>query len=196
MKKIIIIILILINVYALKNMTTEVIKEENSLYVEIKGDVKKPGVYKLNSNARVEDLVKKGKLNESSSTEFNNMSKKLNDEDVVIVYSKKEIEDFKNGNNAIKYVEKECVCPKIKNISCFNEAITNLDGVINKTGKVSLNSGTIEELMTIPFIGETKAKLIIQYRETNNGFKDIEDIMNVKGIGQNTFEKIKSYLTL
>ncbi|MEG1009756.1 MAG: helix-hairpin-helix domain-containing protein, partial [Bacilli bacterium] len=97
---------------------------------------------------------------------------------------------------AIKYVEKECVCPKIKNISCFNEAITNLDGVINKTGKVSLNSGTIEELMTIPFIGETKAKLIIQYRETNNGFKDIEDIMNVKGIGPNTFEKIKSYLTL
>ncbi|MEG0266819.1 MAG: helix-hairpin-helix domain-containing protein [Bacilli bacterium] len=196
MKKIIIIILILINVYALRNMSKEVIKEENSLYVEIKGDVKKPGVYKLNSNARVEDLVKKGVLNESSSTEFNNMSKKLNDEDVVIIYSKKEIEDFKNGNNAIKYVEKECVCPKIKNISCFNEAITNLDGVINKTGKVSLNSGTIEELMTIPFIGETKAKLIIQYRETNNGFKDIEDIMNVKGIGQNTFEKIKSYLTL
>ncbi|MEG0577448.1 MAG: helix-hairpin-helix domain-containing protein [Bacilli bacterium] len=196
MKKIIIIILILINVYALRNMSKEVIKEENSLYVEIKGDVKKPGVYKLNSNARVEDLVKKAKLNESSSTEFNNMSKKLNDEDVVIVYSQKEIEDFKNGNNAIKYVEKECVCPKIKNISCFNEAITNLDGVINKTGKVSLNSGTIEELMTIPFIGETKAKLIIQYRETNNGFKDIEDIMNVKGIGQNTFEKIKSYLTL
>ncbi|MEG1597719.1 MAG: helix-hairpin-helix domain-containing protein [Bacilli bacterium] len=196
MKKIIIIILILINVYALRNMSKEVIKEENSLYVEIKGDVKKPGVYKLNSNARVEDLVKKAKLNESSSTEFNNMSKKLNDEDVVIVYSKKEIEDFKNGNNAIKYVEKECVCPKIKNISCFNEAITNLDGVINKTGKVSLNSGTIEELMTIPFIGETKAKLIIQYRETNNGFKDIEDIMNVKGIGPNTFEKIKSYLTL
>ncbi|MEG1288495.1 MAG: helix-hairpin-helix domain-containing protein [Bacilli bacterium] len=196
MKKIIIIILILINVYALRNMSKEVIKEENSLYVEIKGDVKKPGVYKLNSNARVEDLVKKAKLNESSSTEFNNMSKKLNDEDVVIVYSQKEIEDFKNGNNAIKYVEKECVCPKIKNISCFNEAITNLDGVINKTGKVSLNSGTIEELMTIPFIGETKAKLIIQYRETNNGFKDIEDIMNVKGIGPNTFEKIKSYLTL
>ncbi|MEG2609503.1 MAG: hypothetical protein RSA91_02385, partial [Bacilli bacterium] len=117
MKKIIIIILILINVYALRNMSKEVIKEENSLYVEIKGDVKKPGVYKLNSNARVEDLVKKAKLNESSSTEFNNMSKKLNDEDVVIVYSQKEIEDFKNGNNAIKYVEKECVCPKIKNIS-------------------------------------------------------------------------------
>ena len=49
--------------------------------------------------------------------------------------------------------------------------------------------------MTIPGIGESKAKLIIEYRN-KYGFKQIEDIMNVKGIGSSTFEKIKTYLTI
>ena len=69
-------------------------------------------------------------------------------------------------------------------------------GLINNTGKVSLNSALIDELITLPGIGEAKAKLIIEYREQNNGFKDIEEIMNIKGIGEKMFEKIKPYITL
>ena len=50
--------------------------------------------------------------------------------------------------------------------------------------------------MTLPGIGEGRAKLIIEYRNQNNGFKNIEEIMNIKGVGEKVFEKLKAYLTL
>ena len=195
MKKILFITLITINIFSLLNMTN-IITIPEIIKVEIKGEVENPGVYTITKGSRVEDLLKKVKLKKTASLEFNNLSKKLNDEDVVIIYSDQEIENFQNGNTAVKYVEKECICPSIKNISCFNNAVTNLDGLINNTGKVSLNSALIDELITLPGIGEAKAKLIIEYREKNNGFKDIEEIMNIKGIGEKMFEKIKPYITL
>ena len=195
MKKILFITLITINIFSLLNMTN-IITMPEIIKVEIKGEVENPGVYTITKGSRVEDLLKKVKLKKTASLEFNNLSKKLNDEDVVIIYSDLEIKNFQNGNTAVKYVEKECICPSIKNISCFNNAVTNLDGLINNTGKVSLNSALIDELITLPGIGEAKAKLIIEYREQNNGFKDIEEIMNIKGIGEKMFEKIKPYITL
>lgn len=195
MKKILFITLITINIFSLLNMTN-IITMPEIIKVEIKGEVENPGVYTITKGSRVEDLLKKVKLKKTASLEFNNLSKKLNDEDVVIIYSDQEIKNFQNGNTAVKYVEKECICPSIKNISCFNNAVTNLDGLINNTGKVSLNSALIDELITLPGIGEAKAKLIIEYREQNNGFKDIEEIMNIKGIGEKMFEKIKPYITL
>lgn len=195
MKKILFITLITINIFSLLNMTN-IITMPEIIKVEIKGEVENPGVYTITKGSRVEDLLKKVKLKKTASLEFNNLSKKLNDEDVVIIYSEQEIKNFQNGNTAVKYVEKECICPSIKNISCFNNAVTNLDGLINNTGKVSLNSALIDELITLPGIGEAKAKLIIEYREQNNGFKDIEEIMNIKGIGEKMFEKIKPYITL
>ena len=195
MRKILLITLIVINIYSLLNLTNIVtIKEQ--IKVEIKGEVENPGVYTLSENSRVEDLLKKVKLKKTASLEFNNLSKKLKDEDVVIIYSDEEITNFQNGNTAIKYIEKECICPSISNISCLDYSITNLDGIINQSGKVSLNSATIEELMTLPGIGEGRAKLIIEYRNQNNGFKNIEEIMNIKGVGEKVFEKLKAYLTL
>ena len=195
MKKVFLIIIIL-NIFTLYTSFYQNNLDENYIYVEIKGEVKKERVYKLKENSRVEDLIKIAKLKNSADTKFNNLSKKLHDEDVVIIYSKEEIKNFEKDNTAVKYVEKECICPKVSNISCFSEAITNLDGIVNRTGKISLNSGTIEEFMTLPGIGEGKAKSIIEYRDTNKGFKDISEITKVKGIGEAIFNRIKNYLTL
>lgn len=61
--------------------------------------------------------------------------------------------------------------------------------------KISINSATLEELMTLKGIGESKARNIIEYREQNS-FHALEDIMNVKGIGSKIFEKIKDHISL
>ncbi|MFN3135075.1 MAG: ComEA family DNA-binding protein [Candidatus Kryptonium sp.] len=61
--------------------------------------------------------------------------------------------------------------------------------------KVNINTATKEELMKIPGVGSKTAEQIIKHRETYGKFERIEDIMNVKGIGQKKFEKMKNYLT-
>ena len=123
-----------------------------------------------------------------------NPYERLEDEDVVIIYSKDEINEMKKGNTSVKYVDKECMCPMINNVSLFDEAVTNLDEIIIDTGKVSLNSATKEELMTVSGIGESKAEEIIKYREENGSFNTIEDIKNVSGIGDSKFENIRELI--
>lgn len=64
------------------------------------------------------------------------------------------------------------------------------------TGIVDLNSSGVDELCSLAGIGEVKAKAIIAYREANGGFKTCEEIMEVKGIGAKTFQKIKARLKI
>ena len=101
MKKVFLIMIIL-NIFTLYASFYQNNLDENYIYVEIKGEVKKEGVYKLKENSRVEDLIKIAKLKNSADTKFNNLSKKLHDEDVVIIYSKEEINNFEKGNTAVK----------------------------------------------------------------------------------------------
>ena len=61
-------------------------------------------------------------------------------------------------------------------------------------GKINLNKATREELMTLPGVGESRADSIIQYRNENGGFKSIEEIMQVSGIKEGLFEKIKDLI--
>ena len=61
-------------------------------------------------------------------------------------------------------------------------------------GKLNLNTATVSELTILPGIGEVKAKAIVEYRVAHNGFKSVEEIMEVKGIGEKTFIKIKDMI--
>ncbi len=61
-------------------------------------------------------------------------------------------------------------------------------------GKVNINTAAKEELMTLPGVGEAKATLIVQYREEHGRFQMIEDIMNISGIKEGLFGKIKDYI--
>ena len=56
-------------------------------------------------------------------------------------------------------------------------------------GRININTADIAELTTLPGIGETRAQAIIDYRETNGNYEQIEDIMNVAGIKEGTFNK-------
>ena len=61
---------------------------------------------------------------------------------------------------------------------------------------VNLNTATVSQIATLPGIGEKAAQRIIEYREKNGGFKKIEELMNVKGIGEKSFLKLKPLITV
>lgn len=70
------------------------------------------------------------------------------------------------------------------------------DFSITPSGAVNINSADVETLKTIPGISDTLAQKIYNYRAQNGNFENLEDIINVKGIGDKTFAKIKSYITV
>jgi len=65
-----------------------------------------------------------------------------------------------------------------------------------KTARINLNTAGVEELTTLPGIGPSYAKRIVEYREKNGPFKRVEDLLNVQGIGEKTLEKIRDKVTV
>lgn len=195
------------NKYNEIEITNDIIKEENNekeiskiesikYNIDIKGAVKKPGVYQLDSNLTVNDAINvAGGLTNEADTSIINLAKKITDEMVIIVYTKEEVKKSNIVDTVIKVVEKECICPNIENDGCLNNEIT--DNITNKeeSSLVNINTASIEELQTLSGIGESKAKKIIEYREKNGNFKNIEDIKNVEGIGESLYETIKIHIT-
>lgn len=183
----------------------EVKKESDStVFVDVKGAVNNPGVYELESGKRVINAINKaGGLSSNANSININLSKKLTDEMVIIVYTKNEILNYKNGGNtkAISCASNECICPDSNNDACISKTSSGKSSgskvsTNNSNSKVSINSASKEELMTLNGVGEAKAQKIIEYREKNGQFKSIEDIKNVSGIGDSMYEKIKDNITL
>jgi len=135
--------------------------------------------------------MKAGGLTDQADTSVINLSKKVTDEMVIIVYSKEEVEKFKETKEIEKEVYDKC------NQKDENSLINNacIESSSNTSSKISINTATLEELMTLPGIGESKAKDIINYRESNGPFNTIEDITKVTGIGESIFAKIKENIT-
>lgn len=146
------------------------ITEEVKVVVDIKGEVIKPGTYEMVLGKRVIDVINEsGGLTTKADTSSINLSEKITDEMLIVIPS---IDDEKS----------EIVNNKIPSKNEPND------------GKISINTGNIDELKKIKGIGEVKAKSIIEYRNQNGKFKSIEEIKNVNGIGSSTFEKIKNYI--
>ena len=94
--------------------------------------------------------------------------------------------EIKNNNNKIS-CDTKCKVEVIEVNNCVDEN--------NKDNKININTATVEDFTNLNGIGESKAKSIIQYRETNGDFKSIEDIKNISGIGESLFNKIKDNIT-
>ncbi|MFD3157611.1 helix-hairpin-helix domain-containing protein [Haloimpatiens sp. FM7330] len=147
-----------------------------NIMVDIKGAVKKPGVYKLTNISRVIDLVQMaGGFQNNADLNRVHLSKKLNDEDMIYIY--------KNG-------EKNNVSMVVNNTTSqtSNKASHNDEG---SSKKINLNTATLEELKTLPGVGEVTAKKIIEYREKNGGFSCIDDLKKIDRIGEKTVNKLR-----
>ena len=177
---------------------------KKTVFVDVKGSVNNPGVYELESDKRVINAIDKaGGLTNNADTINLNLSKKLEDEMIIIVYSKVEISNYykNNGNKNATCASLECVCPDNFNNACISEGTSKNKETKNEAnnklnGKVSINNASKEELMTLSGIGESKAEKIISYRNENGGFSSVEDIKKVSGIGDSVYEKIKDNITL
>lgn len=216
------------NLLAEKSVQEE--KIVNKIKVEVKGEVALPGVYELDDESRLQDLIDAaGGFNEKAYYDNINLSMKLKDEMVLVVYNKDKVNKSSNNSNKTNNVNKSS---KVNtNTSISNEAdeknikpeynidvaLENNESVIekeeNKTTEVvksndnndesistnkliNINTAGVKELSTLTGIGKAKAQKIIDYREANGGFKSIDEIMKVKGIGKATYEKFKANITI
>lgn len=194
------------NISITSELSEEIKEEKKIIKVDVKGAVSKPGVYSLEEGSIVDDAIKlAGGVNKNANTKEINLSKKLKDEMVIVIYTNSEIKEFKDKNN--KKEEKECICDNDINDVCVKESYTNYysfnsdakESISMKESSISnlvnINTATLEELLSLTGIGESKAKAIIEYRKENR-FQVIEDIMKVSGIGQSVFDKIKEDITV
>lgn len=180
------------------------VSEEKYILVDVKGEVKKPGVYKLKENSRVIDAINvSGGLTKKAYTKYINLSRILKDENVIIVNSTSEIKKISSGNN----ITEVKINNDSKNSASISESelITNdnvkseEDNTVNSlenNQKVNINTATKEELMKLSNIGESKAEKIIDYRTANGNFNSIEDIKKVSGIGDKLYDSIKKNITV
>ena len=150
--------------------------EDQLVTVDVKGAVKKPGVYQLQSNSRVhEALEKAGGLTDEADLKSVNQAQKLSDEAVVYV--------AKVGENAV-------------DVTTSAPASATSGTGQAKSALVNLNTATEADFQTISGIGQKRAQDIIAYREANGRFKSVDELKNVSGIGAKTLEKLKEYVTV
>ena len=164
--------------------------KSDTVFVDIKGAVKNPGVYEISSDSRIIDVIEKaGDLKKEADTSLINLSKKVKDEMYIIIYTKEEVNNYKekmtSSQEVVKEIEQKIICPDSDNEACITSNNSN------KSSKININTASVSELSTLSGIGESKAKKIIEYREKNK-FNSIEDILNVSGIGNSLYEKIKN----
>ena len=148
-------------------------------YVDIKGEVLRPGVYEFSCESRIQEVIKKaGGFTEDADETKINLAQKITDQMQMIVpnlHSKQE-GGVTEGNS-----EKG---------NSSNTTLSNL-----KQGTVNINTATLEELQTIKGIGKKKAEAILQYRKEHGAFRTKEDLLQVKGIGKKALEAIESQVT-
>lgn len=140
-------------------------KKIGKIGVFINGMIKNPGVYYLNEGARLYELLDIcGGVTDDADISNLNLAKKLNDSDMITINK------------------------KVENKDITEDIVENVE---NSNNKININTATKEELKTLDGIGEQTSQNIIEYRR-NIKFIQVEDLLNVDGIGKSKFEKIKN----
>ena len=185
---------------------SEEVVETPPIYVEVKGAVNHPGVFEVNENNIINDVIAlAGGLKDNAYTDNINLSKKVSDELVVYVFTKEEYKKNSSSNNTHTNTSSTSSSKESyqideatkNNISIITSSNSDEAPSQDTTSKlININTASVQELTSLPGIGETKANNIVSYRTENGYFKTIEDLKNVSGIGDATFEQLKDYITV
>ncbi|OLN23418.1 hypothetical protein BTO30_05510 [Domibacillus antri] len=147
--------------------------------VDVKGAVEMPGIYLMTSDNRVNDAINKaGGLTESADPAAVNLAQKVQDEMVIYVPAKGE------------------ETPPVIASAAPGGSGRAMSGGEEQSPLININTADVSRLQELPGIGEAKAKAIIDYRETDGPFAASEDLKNVSGIGDKTFEKLEPLITV
>ena len=171
--------------------------DKNKIVIYIIGEVKQEGVYELDEDSRISDAIEKaGGTKENADLSQINLAYKIEDGMRIYIPKKGELVQDKEK---IEDKTQEIVTGKSTDITNTTSVNTNLS--TNKKSKrdiekINLNKATQTELETLPGIGPSTAEKIIAYRKENGNFKNIEDIMNVNGIGESKYSKIRDLINV
>jgi competence protein ComEA len=155
----------------------EEIQEPEMIMVDVKGQVTMPGVYSSSQGERVIDVIHRaGGLTENADESQVNFAEHVQDAMVIYIPAK--------GEEGVTVPAGTTVNP------------SNTGGTSGNQAKINLNKADETQLQNLPGIGPSKAAAIIEYRETSGLFKNVEDLKDISGIGDKTFEKLKDLITV
>lgn len=164
----------------------KVTEAKETIRVDVKGMVKKAGVYELAKDSIVNDAIKKaGGLTSKADTTNVNLSKSLTNEMVIYIPKKEEV---------TKSTVNDALVDKSNSVGFIDNESSN--ETTNTITKVNINTATLKDLITLNGIGESKAQAILEYRTKNGNFKTLEDLKKVSGIGEAAYEKIKDNICI
>ena len=147
-------------------------QKDDTIWVYVCGAVHAPGVYELPSGSRIYHVIQAaGGMLPEAETRAVNQAQELSDGEQITVPTVEEAQ--------------EPAQPAVSGGSA-----------VSGDGKVNLNTAGIEELCSLTGVGEGRAQAIVDYREQNGGFQSIEELMNIDGIKEKTFEKLKEEVTV
>jgi competence protein ComEA len=147
-----------------------------TIYVDVKGAVNRPGMYAFTAEERVFDVIQKaGGFTDVADEKQINFAAKIKDQQLLYVPEIGEEIEEKHSDH---------------------EADTEIGESKEIQEKINLNTADSLQLQQIPGIGEKKAQEIIQYRQDNGSFKSVEELQEISGIGQKTVEKMKNFVTI
>ncbi|MCY1597005.1 helix-hairpin-helix domain-containing protein [Staphylococcus pettenkoferi] len=153
------------------------------IYVDIKGAVKHPNIYRMMSTDRLKQLLDKAQPTSQADLTQINLAERLTDQKLIVIPKKGEQVAGTSGAS-----------PGTTASTSTTTGSASSNSSVDK--QVNINTATESELQSIPGIGPSKAKSIIEYRDTNGAFDSVEKIKEMNGIGEKTFDKLKDYLTV
>lgn len=167
------------------------------IFIHVCGEVTVPGVYGLEEGSRIYQAIEMaGGFTEDAAQDFLNMAESLEDGMKIQVPNRKEAGEW-DSRKAVTYPEyPEPAGRTQERVAAGAGGFQERSNSNTGTAKVNLNTAAKEQLMTLKGIGEARAEAIIAYRQESGPFTRIEDIMEVSGIKEAAFQKIKEDITV